>query len=240
MVHRNPSSRNKPVNHQNKAMTNRRGVDFDIQQELARLQEMIYESFHIPLTRWTIVDEAKLIEQLDLIGDKLPESIRQALMVLDQEEELLTEAEAYAQQIIQSAKQQAAQILDETRIVQQAQREANQLRQQVQQDCETIQKQTVAEMEQLRQLTTAEMEQLRELTTAEIQKLRQQSFAESQKLQEDADSYTDGVLTQLEQELNSMLSVVRNGRQQLHKNGSTRFSSSSLKNHSLKNPTSGK
>lgn len=229
MVHRNPSSRNEAVNHQNKAMTNRRGVDFDIQQELAHLQEMIYESFHIPLTRWTVVDEAKLIEQLDLIGDKLPESIRQALMVLDQEEELLTEAEAYAQQIIQSAKQQAAQILDETRIIQQAQLEANQLRQQVQQDCETIQKQTIAEMEQLRQLTTAEM-----------QKLRQQSFAESQKLQEDADSYTDGVLTQLEQELNSMLSVVRNGRQQLHKNGSTRFSSSSPKNPSLKNPTSGK
>ena len=224
MVHRHPSSSNEPVNHQNKAMTNRRGVDFDIQQELARLQEMIYESFHIPLTRWTMVDEAKLIEQLDLIGDKLPESIRQALMVLDQEEELLTEAEAYAQQIIQSAKQQAAQILDETRIIQQAQLEANQLRQQVQQDCETIQKQTVAEMEQLRQLTTAEM-----------QKLRQQSFAESHKLQEDADNYTDGVLTQLEQELNSMLSVVRNGRQQLHKNTSTRFSSSSLKN-----PTSGK
>ncbi|MGP0129850.1 MAG: hypothetical protein ACTMUB_01090 [cyanobacterium endosymbiont of Rhopalodia musculus] len=230
MLRRNPSSRNETVNHQNKAMTNRREVDFDIQQELARLQEMIYESFHIPLTRWTMIDEAKLIDQLDLIGDKLPESIRQALMVLDQEEQLLTEAEAYAQQVIQSAKQQAAQILDETRIIQQAQQEANQLRQQVQQDCETIQKQTVAEMEQLRQLTTAEM-----------QKLRQQSFAESQKLQEDADNYTDGVLTQLEQELNSMLNVIRNGRQQLHTNSSTRSSSYSPKNPSLnRNPTSGK
>ncbi|WP_119260723.1 hypothetical protein [cyanobacterium endosymbiont of Rhopalodia gibberula] len=201
MLRRNPSSRNKTVNHQNKVMTNRREVDFDIQQELTRLQEMIYESFHIPLTRWTIIDEAKLIDQLDLIGNKLPNSIRQALMILEQEEQLLTEAEAYAQQVIQSAKQQAARILDETRIIQQAQQETNQLRQQVQQDCETIQKQTVAEMEQLRQLTTAEM-----------QKLRQQSFAESQKLQEDADSHTDRVLTQLEQELNSMLNVIRNER----------------------------
>ncbi|MGP0129849.1 MAG: hypothetical protein ACTMUB_01080, partial [cyanobacterium endosymbiont of Rhopalodia musculus] len=56
----------------------------------------------------------------------------------------------------------------------------------------------------------AEMEQLRQLTTAEMQKLCQQSFAKSQKLQEDADSYTDGVLTQLEQALNSMLNVIRN------------------------------
>ncbi|XTZ20152.1 MAG: hypothetical protein ACQZ3M_01115 [cyanobacterium endosymbiont of Rhopalodia fuxianensis] len=230
MLRRNPSSSNETVNHQNKAMTNRREVDFDIQRELARLQEMIYESFHIPLTRWTMIDEAKLIDQLDLIGDKLPESIRQALMVLDQEEQLLTEAEAYVQQVIQSSKQQAEQIFDETRIIQQAQQEANQLRQQVQQDCETIQKQTVAEMEQLRQLTTAEM-----------QKLRQQSFAESQKLQEDADNYTDRVLTQLEQELNSMLNVIRNGRQQLHTNSSTRSSSYSPKNPSLnRNQTSGK
>ncbi|WP_267384159.1 ATP synthase F0 subunit B [Cyanobacterium sp. uoEpiScrs1] len=230
MLRRNPPSRNETVNHQNKAMTNRREVDFDIQQELAHLQEMIYESFHIPLTRWTMIDEAKLIDQLDLIGEKLPQSIRQALMVLEQEEQLLTEAEAYAQQIIQSAKQQAAQILDETRIIQQAQQEANQLRQQVQQDCETMQKQSVAEMEQLHQVTMEE-----------IQKLRQQSLAESQKLQEDADSYTDGVLTQLEQELNNMLNVIRNGRQQLHESSSIRSSSYSPKGSlSNRNQTSGK
>ncbi len=222
MASRKTSSRNEPVNHQNNSRTNRPGVDFE--QELAQLQEMIYESFHIPLTQWTIVDEAKLLDQLDRIGDKLPSSIRQALMILDQEQEILAEAEAYAQQIIQSANQKAAQILDETGIIQQAQQEANQLRQQVQQECEVIQKQTMAEIEQLRQVTTAEM-----------QKLRQQSLAECQKLQDDADSYTDGVLTQLEQELSSMLSVVRNGRQQLYKNSSTRPSSSSTKNTSVNN-----
>ena len=42
MLRRNPPSRNETVNHQNKAMTNRREVDFDIQQELAHLQEIIY------------------------------------------------------------------------------------------------------------------------------------------------------------------------------------------------------
>ncbi|WP_041229591.1 hypothetical protein [Rippkaea orientalis] len=214
MVRRNSSSRNEPVNHQNAASMDHQGGDFDIQQELARLQEMIYESFHIPLTRWTMVDEGKLLDQLDLIGEKIPECIRKALAVLDQEQEILAEAEAYAQRIIQSANQKAAQILDETGIIQQAQQEANQIRQQVNQECQAIQEQTIAEIEQLRQVTTAE-----------IQQFRQNSFAECQKLQEDADTYADSVLTQLEQELSQMLGVVRNGRQQLYDNSAKRTQS---------------
>ena len=44
-----------------------READFDIQQELSRLQEIIYESFHIPVSRWTIIDEDKVLEQLEFI-----------------------------------------------------------------------------------------------------------------------------------------------------------------------------
>ncbi|WP_172957502.1 hypothetical protein [Aphanothece sacrum] len=213
MVRRNSSSPNKSANNQ-QGMTQGRGVDFDIQQELARLQEIIYDSFHIPLTQWTIVDEGKLLDQLEIIGDRIPEAIRKALAVLEQEQEILSEAEGYAQRIIQSAQQEAAQILDESGIIQQAQREANQLRQQVQHDCETIQSQTIGEVEQLRQITTNE-----------IQQLRQQSLAECQKLEEGANEYAERVLTRLEDELGEMLTVIRNGRQQLYDNASSRGTS---------------
>ncbi|MEA5532416.1 ATP synthase F0 subunit B [Crocosphaera sp. XPORK-15E] len=211
MVRRNSSSPNASVNRQGNGTTDRREVDFDIQQELARLQEMIYESFHIPVSRWTIVDEDKLLEQLDLIGTKIPEAIRKALSVLEQEQDLIAEAEAYAERIVQSAQQRAAQILDESGIIQQAQREANQIRQQVQQECEAIQRQTMGEIEQLRQVTTSEMQQL-----------RQQSMVESQNVQDGADEYADAVLTRLEQQLSEMLGVVRNGRQQLYGNSPQR------------------
>jgi cell division septum initiation protein DivIVA len=214
MVRRNSSSPNKSANQQ-QGMTQGRGVDFDIQQELARLQEIIYDSFHIPLTQWTIVDEGKLLDQLEMIGDRIPEAIRKALAVLEQEQEILAEAEGYAQRIIQSAQQEAAQILDESGIIQQAQREANQLRQQVQQDCEDVQSQTIAEVEQLRQVTTNE-----------IQQLRQQSLAECQKLEDGANEYAERVLNRLEDELGEMLTVIRNGRQQLYDNASSRGVSS--------------
>lgn len=211
MVRKNSSNPKMSVNNPNNRTTERRDVDFDIQQELARLQEMIYESFHIPISRWTIIDEDKLIEQLELIVTKIPEAIKKALAVLDQEQDIIAEAEIYAQRIIQSANQQAAKILDESGIIQQAQQEANQIRQQVQQECEAIQGQTMAEIEQLRQVTTSEMEQL-----------RQNSLADAQKIQDGADEYADAVLNRLEQQLGEMLGVVRNGRQQLYGNSTQR------------------
>ncbi len=211
MVRRDPPSSTEPHDPQSGAIVQRRVVDFDIQQELARLQEMIYESFHIPLTRWTVIDEGKLLDHLEAIGESVPQAIRKALEVLEQEQTILAEAETYAQRIIQSAQQRAAQILDETGIVQQAQQEANQLRQQVQQECETIQRQTIAEIEQLRQVTAQE-----------IQQYRQQTLSECQGLQDDAEEYANAVLTRLEQELGAMLAVVRNGRQQIYEGSPAR------------------
>ena len=75
-----------PETNQSNTAIRRRVVDFDVQQELAELQELIYESFHIPLTNWTVVDEGKLLDQIEMISDNLPEAIQKALAVLDQEE----------------------------------------------------------------------------------------------------------------------------------------------------------
>ncbi|MDJ0599806.1 MAG: hypothetical protein QNJ37_13300 [Crocosphaera sp.] len=205
------SSPNVSMNRPSNGTSSQRGADFDIQQELARLQEIIYESFHIPVSRWTIIDEDKVLEQIEFTGTKIPEAIQQALRVLEQEQEILANAEAYAQRIIQQAQQEAAEILDESGIIQQAQHEANQIRQQVQSECEALQAQTMAEIEQQRQVANGEMQQL-----------YQKSLAEAQQIQEGADEYADAVLTRLEQELGEMLGVVRNGRQQLHNHSAQR------------------
>lgn len=215
---RRTSSSNASLNRQSNGTNPHREVDFDIQQELARLQEIIYESFHIPVSRWTIIDEDKVLEQLEFIGTKIPEAIRKALRVLEQEQEILANAEAYAQRIIQQAQQEAAEILDESGIIQQAQHEAEQIRQQVQAECEAIQTQTMAEIEQQRQLANSEMQQL-----------YQKSVTEAQQIQEGADEYADAVLTRLEQELGEMLGVVRNGRQQLYNHSAQRKSTTTGK-----------
>jgi cell division septum initiation protein DivIVA len=207
MLRQNFSSRNDSESDQPRqfsVLPQSRAVGFDIQRELDRLEEMILDSSRIPLTGKTLIDEDKLLNQLDLVRISLPDAFEKALEVIQQEQQILQEAENYAKNMIAMAQQQAAQILDETGIVQQAQEEANQIRQQLQKECEAAQRQTIAEIEQRR--TKAQQE---------LQQLHQQTMTSCQEIQAGADEYADAVLTQIEQQLNEMMRVVRNGRQQL-------------------------
>ena len=207
-----------PETNQSNTAIRRRVVDFDVQQELAELQELIYESFHIPLTNWTVVDEGKLLDQIEMISDNLPEAIQKALAVLDQEESIMAQAESYAQRIVQSAQQQAAEILEQSGIIQQAEQQASQIRLQVQQEVEALQRQTMSELEQIRQVTTQEVQQFRQQTTQEVQQYRQQTVRECQEIQQDADKYADAVLSRIERDLGEMIRIVTNGRQRLYEN----------------------
>lgn len=194
-------------------LTPSRALDFNLQQELDQLEEMILESFHIPLTRRTIVDEDSLLNQLDIVRMNLPEAFEKALELLQQKQEILAQAEEYAQKIILSAQQRAAQIADETRIVQQAQAEAHQIRQQVQQECEVMQRQTLDEIEQMRYSAQQELQQMLQRTQAECADI-----------QHGADEYAERVLGNIEQQLADMLKVIHNGRQQLSHNSNSRNS----------------
>ncbi|MGF1481713.1 MAG: DivIVA domain-containing protein [Cyanophyceae cyanobacterium] len=184
-------------------------VDFNIQQEFNRVEETILSSPRIPFTRRTLVDEDKLLNQLDLVRINLPEAFEKALTIVQQKQEILQDAQSYAQNLIKTAQNQAAQLLDSSEIVRRAELEANQIRQKVQQDCETLQRKTFAEIEQKRRSTYQELEQM-----------RQAALAECEEIQNGADHYADAALERIEQQLGDMLKVIRNGRQQIHQHSS--------------------
>lgn len=152
----------------------------------------------------TLIDEEALLDQLDLVRINLPQAFTEAVEIVRQKEEILLQAEEYAQDIIEEAQQRAAQIVDEMGIVRQAELEAGQIRASVQQEYEQIQQSTLAEIEQMRRQAHQEIEQL-----------RQMALAECEDIQDGADEYADAVLSNIEQQLNQMLRVIRNGRQQL-------------------------
>ena len=183
----------------------------DIQRELNRLEEMILDSPRIPLTRRTLVDEEQLLDQLDLIRLNLPSAFQESDIIVRHKDEILQEAEEYAQEIIDMAEQRAARILNEMGLIQQAKSEADQLRQQVQHECETLQQQTLSEIEQIRYRLQQELEEMRSRT-----------MAECEEIQNGADDYADHVLGSIEQQLNEMMRVIRNGRQQVQGNNPTR------------------
>ena len=207
MLHRDPSrsdppDRDEPINSSEAPINGARGVD--IQRELNRIEEIIFDSWHIPLTRRTVVDEEVLLAQLDLVRENLPIAFEEAEKIVRQREEILLQAEEYAQEIMEAAERRADQILDEMGIIQQAEHEANQIRKRVQQECEAIQEQTMTEIERMRLQAQQELEQMRQIV-----------LAECEDIQNGADDYADAVLENIEQQLNEMLRVIRNGRHQL-------------------------
>ncbi len=165
---------------------------------------MVLSSLRIPLTGRTLIDEEKLLDQLDYIRLALPSLFQEAAAVLEQKDEILLEAEEYGQQVVEAAQAKRAQILAESDIIHQAEQEAERLRRQVQQECEGIMQETLAEIDRKRYACQQELELM-----------RQNAIAHAQEIEDGADAYADGILGNIEQDLKEMLRVITNGRQQL-------------------------
>lgn len=174
----------------------------DIQRELEKLEEMILDSPR--LFNRTLVNEDQLLEQLELVQVNLPAAFEEARKVMQEKEEILLEAEQYAQEIIEMAERRAAQIIDEMGLIRQAELEMKQIRQRVQQECEEAQEQTLMEIERIRRQAQQELEEM-----------RQRAMAECADVQSGADLYADRVLGDMEMQFNDMLRVIRNGRHRL-------------------------
>ncbi|MGK7933658.1 MAG: ATP synthase F0 subunit B [Microcystaceae cyanobacterium] len=188
--------------------------EVNLRQRIEDLEDSILECFRVPLTKWTIIDEERILDQIELIKDSIPEAINKALAILREEQQIRVTAQTHYEEMIASAQQQAAEILDQTGIIQQAEAEATSIRQQVQSECETIQQTTLQEIEQMRKITIQEMSQH-----------RQQVLAESDEMQRGADEYVDHRLAHLEHRLGEILHEftqvmheVRNGRQRIQGN----------------------
>ena len=177
---------------------------FNVQQELDRIEEIVLESTKIPVYGKTLISEDELLDQLDVVRVNLPAAVQESVQIVQEREEILNEAEQYAQEIVAAAEKQAAAILNEMSIIRQAEAQANQLRTQTEQECDALRAQTLGEIEQLQNQARQEWEETRSRTVTE-----------AKTIQEDADTYADQVLGNMEQQFMEMLHILRNGRQQI-------------------------
>ncbi|NJK59235.1 MAG: ATP synthase F0 subunit B [Oscillatoriales cyanobacterium SM2_1_8] len=192
-------------------MTNAAGERADgflaLHRELDRLEEMLLDSGPRIMGR-TVIDEERVCQQIDRVRLNLPQAIAKAEELLQMRQEILEDAERYAEQIEASAKARAERMLEESGILRQAEQEAERLRRTVHQECE-----------ELRQQTLEEVNQMRRQTQKEIDALRQRIAAESDDIQRGADEYSDRSLATLEMQLIEMLKIVQNGRKELRRHG---------------------
>jgi vacuolar-type H+-ATPase subunit H len=176
----------------------------DIQQSLNVLEELVLESPRVPFSRRTLVDEDQLLEQLDRLRLNLPAVFQEAIQIVQQRNYILSEANQYAQNVVNTAEQEASRRLDDLGIVQQAEAQARSVKQQLEQDCEALRSQTRDEVDQWQESAREYWENLKQQTEAECQAMRQE-----------ADAYAADVLHRIEQQLSDMMRVISNGRKSL-------------------------
>lgn len=177
----------------------------DIQRQLAKLEDIIFDGVRIPLSRYTLIDEEEVLDQLEAVQRSLPSAFQEALMILRQKDAILAETEQYAQQMLAAAEQQAAQMLNQTGIVRQAEMEAAQVRQGLQQESDAMREGILQEIAQMRQQAQQELDQMQQV-----------ALEECSDIQQGADEYAEQVLSGVERQLTEMIRIIRNGRQQLH------------------------
>ncbi len=156
-----------------------------------KLQELFDEGFHILPSHLMIVKSKELGRIIDAFPDAIDEGIKMAKHILRNKEEIIQEAKNRAERIIQDAENERRRILDESALRHEMEEQAKAFREKVIQECENIKMKAFGEAESIRIA----------------------SNEESLKMKDGAQMYAQQILGKLEQDLNNLFQVVKNGQQ---------------------------
>lgn len=172
---------------------------------LRALEESLDKGFPL-LSNYMVVVKREVVESLlDRIYASLPSEVQDARALLRRRDEIQHEAQQRAEKIINDAQNEASRLLSESDLLLAVQREADKIKEQVISDCEEIKRKALDDAEAI----------------------RVQAQDEVRRIQDGASVYAEQVLTNLEQNLNQLQQVVKNGQVQLERrrNESSLYSS---------------
>jgi cell division septum initiation protein DivIVA len=141
------------------------------------------------------VNGEKLVPLLDRIRENLPVEIQNAQRLLERRDEIINEAQAKANHVLQEAKRQSEFMLSESELLRAVQDEAGRIRQQI----------------------TLELEAMQKKAFEESEARRAQAMEEAAIIRAGADQYAEAILGSLDKSLGEFQVVVRNGQRYLKK-----------------------
>ncbi len=159
------------------------------------LEEALDKGFPLLGYCFTVVKKDTVTNILDRLYAALPDEIKEARALLRRKEELQYEAQQKAEKIISDAQAEANRLLSESDLLRAVQREAEKIKEQVIADCEEIKHKAVDESELM----------------------RSQAIDEALRIKDGASVYAEQVLVSLEQNLNQLQEIVKNGQVQLER-----------------------
>ncbi len=110
----------------------------DIQHLVDRLEDLIDEGRHLPMTKMTVIDEERALEIIDQMRISIPEEIDKATRVMNQRDRLMAQANEEAARVIELAREKSDTLIQRDPIMQAAQNRAANLIEQARQDAEAI------------------------------------------------------------------------------------------------------
>lgn len=108
----------------------------DLQYLIDRLETMVTQAKHMPLTGKLMLDEQELADLIDQMRTVLPEEVRQARKVLRERDSIISEAQQQADDILKTAHEQAEMLLDQQGLLAEAQARAKQYMDEVEADAQ--------------------------------------------------------------------------------------------------------
>lgn len=92
------------------------------------LEDVLAEGRRVPFSGRLMVDEERILEIIDRMRVAMPEELKQARRVVQEQDRLLAEAQSHVQQVLEEQGLLAAVETERQRLMQQAEQEAAQVR----------------------------------------------------------------------------------------------------------------
>lgn len=110
----------------------------DIQHLVDRLEDLIDVGRHVPMSRFTMIDEERALELIDQMRISIPEQIEKATRIVNQRDQLIARANEDATHMIDMARQQREELVNRDAIMQSAKHRADGIISQAQLEAERI------------------------------------------------------------------------------------------------------
>jgi F0F1-type ATP synthase membrane subunit b/b' len=110
----------------------------DIQHLVDRLEDLIDEGRHMPMSKYTLIDEERALEIIDQMRISIPEEIEKAARILAQRDRILAQAHEESARIVQGAREKGDKLIENDTNVQAARNQAANIIEQAKQDAEAI------------------------------------------------------------------------------------------------------
>jgi hypothetical protein len=204
----------------------------DVQQKLDEIVTAVDSARAMPMSASCVVNRAELLAMLEEVRQALPGSLAQAEQLLGGREQMVAEAQAEAQRIIETGHAERGSLVSGTEVVRQAQTEAEQLLAQARQEAAEIRAEAddyvdskLANFEVVLSKTIGSVERGREKLlgsgpgseewSEEYAEDAPERSADPHELRERADNYVDVRLGSVSAVLSKTLEAVGRGRSKL-------------------------